>query len=534
MAVVSGPLDLSTRLSQFMNEMDGANSSYSCSLHDLPIRDPVLFQGAENPNACSLHELPLPGLINSYKTHQTTQAVANIFQRTPLKVSRGVKQYLYDDNNAEYLDCVNSTAHVGHCHPQVVSAGHTQMAKLSTAQGFGSDILAKYTKELLASVPEPLSVCYLCNSGSEANDLALRLARQYTGGTEVVAMEDGFHGILGVLVDLSSKMHSKVPNFKKPEWVHLVPLPDTYKIKTEEDWSKYLSEFEAEVATVDKTGRKLIAFIFEPLFAIPGVHIPPKYVIKSMFRSIRSRGGLVIADEVQTGLGRTGEHMWGFMNYEVVPDIVTLGKPLGNGHPMGAVLCSQEVSRRLGGYFTTFGGNPVSCAIGLSVLDVVLNEKLMSSAKMVGKYLTAEFTKLKERHQHLGDHRGLGLLHSIEIVVDKLSSTPAPVIATEIMYGMKQKNVLVAITGKNKNIILITPPMCFNIENSRRLIRYMDEVFTTLERNTENHSVIVLRDSLEAIPRERLKRGMFGGEVEAAKRIRISESSDGDGYEDMD
>jgi len=517
-----------------------------CTLHELPVTtttsssislngDQIIELDTDVPNICSLHELPLPGVVNSYNTKAGDNQP--VFLRSNLKVVRGVKQYLYDDNNVEFLDGVNGTAHVGHCHPQVVNACNQQSSKLAAAQGFASDVLSKYIKELVDTLPEPLSVCFLTNSGSEANDLALRLSGQYTGRRDVVCVEDSYHGNLGVLIDVSHKMHSKVPKYKKPDWVHVFSLPDTYRIRTEEKWEKYTREFDELVEQLTSQKTPVSAFILEPMSVIAGLHIPPASVIKSMFRSIRSRGGLIIADEVQTGLGRTGEYMWGFMNFEVVPDIVTIGKPLGNGHPMGAVICSRDVSSKLGGYFSTFGGNPVSCAAGLAVLEVLRNEKLMSSAKMVGRFTKASLEMLKDNHNMLGDIRGMGLVYALEIVENRVdSNTPDPKLATEVMYGLRQKNTLVAITGRNKNILLFTPPMCFNIENSRRLVKSLDEVLTVLESQPVKQSVIISRESLEAVSRAHLKRAFIGStEVEAAKRTRQeSEVEEGEGYEDMD
>merc|ERR1712106_1251583 len=279
----------------------------------------------------------------------------------------------------EYLDCVNGTAHVGHCHPQVVSTGQSQMAKLVTAQGFVSDILKKYVKQLVETMPEPLSVCYLTNSGSEANDLALRLATSYTEREDVVVVEDGYHGNLGILVDISPKMHSKIPNYKKKENVHITKVPDQFRGKfrydDEEAGLKYAQEVEKTILAAEAKGRKIAAFICEPMFVIPGVFPTPPSYFKHVYKIVRKHGGLI------------------------VPDIVTIGKPLGNGHPMGAVICSREVSEKLGGYFSTFGGNPVSCAIGLSVLEIVKNEKLVSSAKMVGKHLLKSLQELQQKHQ---------------------------------------------------------------------------------------------------------------------------------------
>jgi len=535
---------------RYLETADSTNNSTNCNLHEIPSSNNILsrFQDVENINQCSLHEIPVVK-ANSITNTRTTN---HVFQRSPLKLVSGMKQYVYDENDIEYLDCINGTAHVGHCHPQVVSAGQNQMSKLSTAQGFVSNVLNKYVKELVSSLPEPLSVCYLVNSGSEANDLALRLSSQYTGNKDVLVVEDSYHGNLGVLIDVSLKMHDKVPNYTKPDWVHSVPIPDSYRTSTPEDWNQYLKNFEDTLEDLYKSGAKLSAFLFEPFFVIPGVHTPPPSIIKSMVKAIRARGGLIIVDEVQTGLGRTGDYMWGFMNYEIIPDIITVGKPLGNGHPMGAVITSTEISSKLGAYFSTYGGNPVSCAIGLSVLEIVKNEKLMTSARMVGKYLTSEFDKMVRSHEFLGNHRGTGLVHALEIVKTTSSKLPSADYASEIMYGLRVKNILVAITGVNKNIILVTPPLCFNMENSRRLISTLDEVITTLENKVNNQSVIVMRDSLENFSRDSLKRGIIGSEQvsdyggnsesgesqatsSASKRARlVSETDEANPYEDMD
>merc|ERR1719481_1854899 len=241
----------------------------------------------------------------------------------------------------------------------------------------------------------------------------------------------------------------------------------------------YAQEVENVILAAEAKGRKIAAFICEPMFVIPGVYPTPPAYFKHVYRVVRQHGGLVIADEVQTGLGRTGSHMWGFQHFDVVPDIVTTGKPLGNGHPMGAVICSREVSERLGGYFSTFGGNPVACAIGLTVLEVIANEKLMSSAKMVGRSLQSSLQKLVDKHECLGDIRGSGLIWAIEIVNNKRENKPEPKLATEIMYRLKGKQVLVDLTGRNENVILFSPPMCFTMENGRVFTKCLDEVLAS-------------------------------------------------------
>jgi len=518
----------------------------NCSLHELPVPSSStseLYSMLDDPNNSCMHQLPV---TNGDKlSNNGGQDMVDMFNRVPLRITRAIKQYMYDDNGVEYLDCVNGTAHVGHCHPQVVSTGQSQMAKLVTAQGFVSDVLKKYVKQLVETLPEPLSVCYLTNSGSEANDLALRLATSYTEREDVVVVEDGYHGNLGILVDISPKMHAKIPKYKKKENVHITKLPDQfrgkYRYDDEEAGLKYAQEVEKTILAAEAKGRKIAAFICEPMFVIPGVFPTPPSYFKHVYKIVRQHGGLVIADEVQTGLGRTGNHMWGFMNYEVVPDIVTIGKPLGNGHPMGAVVCSREVSEKLGGYFSTFGGNPVSCALGLSVFEIVKNEKLVSSAKMVGRHLLKSLQELQQKHQCLGDVRGAGLVQGLEIVNNKQERIPTPNLATEIMYKLKMKQVLVGITGRDKNVILFTPPMCFTIENSRKFAKCFDEVLSSLEPRTSSldirpRSVIVPNKVGMKRPIVENARSRILMELDSAndsKRIRISEAEE-DHYGDMD
>merc|ERR1719220_2499058 len=271
--------------------------------------------------------------------------------------------------------------------------------------------------------------------------------------------------------------------YKKPSHVHVAPLPDQYRGRhhySDEDASiKYAAEVKSQIAKLESEGRRLAAFICEPYFVESGVHPPTSQYYQQVYSAVRAHGGLVIADESRNGLGRTGEHMWGFQSFGVVPDIVTIGRSMSNGYPMGAVICSREVSERLGGYFSTFGGNPVACAIGLTVLEVIANEKLMSSAKMVGRSVQLSLQKLVDKHECLGDIRGSGLIWAIEIVNNKRENKPEPKLATEIMYRLKGKQVLVDLTGKDQNVILFSPPMCFTMENGRVFTKCLDEVLTS-------------------------------------------------------
>merc|ERR1711997_972883 len=412
------------------------------------------------------------------------------------RISKASKQYVYDEDGTKYLDCFNGVAHVGHCHPQVVAAATTQMARVATSQGFKSTLLQNYVKRLAQTLPESLDTVYVCNSGSEANDLALRLARQFTEEEDIVVTEDAFHGNLGILIDISPKMHGYVPNYKCKDFVHITPLPMSYnrsKLLTEEppsdlkgddldQWvaNKCADKVDQAFVEAKRKGRGVAAFICEPCFIVSGVCIPHKSYFERVYKTAHDHRALVIADETQTGLGRTGDHFWGFQRYGVIPDIVTVGRPLGAGHPIGAVITSNRISKRLGAYFSTFGGNPVSCAIGLAVLDVIKNENLMSSARNVGQMLQEQLNELKTKYpQWLGDIRGRGLVIGLEIVSDATTKAPNSPLAINIMYNLKAEKVLVGISGKHKNVIFISPPLCFTIENGRRLVYALDSVLSS-------------------------------------------------------
>ncbi|XP_076048169.1 ethanolamine-phosphate phospho-lyase-like isoform X2 [Oratosquilla oratoria] len=405
------------------------------------------------------------------------------YASAPLKIVRAQKQYMIDDFGIQYLDCVSNVAHVGHCHPQIVSAGQAQMSRLVTAQGFINDCLNQYVKSFLETLPDVLSVCYLVNSGSEANDLALRLAKAYTRRHDVVVFDDAYHGNLGNLIDISPKMFKRMSQGKK-DFIHVLPLPDTFRGSYREAdvhcGERYSLEAERIIQQAVLNNRQISCFISEPIVVNCGVIMPPRNYYTHLYGLIRDLGGVCIADEVQCGLGRTGEYFWAFQHYGVVPDIVTVGKPLGNGHPMAAVVTTREISDALGEYYSTFGGNPVACAIGLAVLDVIQNEKLVQSAKAVGKTLIENFQHLKTKHANIGDVRGMGLCIGIEFVMDKVSRKPARELTEAVIYRLKEEHhILVQAQGPDKNVITLTPPMCFNQQNARSLVQALDEVLST-------------------------------------------------------
>ena len=394
----------------------------------------------------------------------------------PLHITRGEMQYLYSRSGEKYLDLVNNVCHVGHCNPHVVSAGQKQMAVLNTNTRYIYDGLTQYIQRLSYTLPEGLDYGFLVNSGSEANELAIRLARAYTNNHDIVVMEGAYHGHTGMLIDLSPyKFRGPGGKGVAEDWVHVAPVPDIFRDNSRD----YLNEFEGIV----RDARPIAGFIVESMLSCAGqIPFPQGYLAKS-FELIRSVGGLCIADEVQVGFGRLGSKMWAFEEHGVIPDIVVMGKPIGNGHPMAAVFTTKEIADSFKGmeFFSTFGGNPVSCAIGMAVLDVIEEKNLIENSKLMGELFIDGLTKLKNRYEIIGDIRGKGLFLGIELIKNRSSLEPAPKEAELLVEGMLSKNILLSIDGPRKNVIKIKPPMVISKEDVDRTIKSLDEVFSDIE-----------------------------------------------------
>jgi 4-aminobutyrate aminotransferase-like enzyme/Ser/Thr protein kinase RdoA (MazF antagonist) len=399
--------------------------------------------------ACRVTAARTPGeLLASRRRHLGPSL--SISYRLPLHIVRGWKQYLYDSAGRAYLDCVNNVAHVGHCHPRVVRAAAGQMALLNTNTRYLHELLVEYTERLAATLPEPLEVVYLVCSGSEANELALRLARAYTGSNAVVAMETGYHGNTNALIDISHYKFAGPGGRGKPAHVQIVP-------------------FESGLWPALERPDARPTFICESALSCAGQIILRPGFLKEAYAAVRAAGGVSIADEVQTGFGRAGSHFWMFETQGVVPDIVTLGKPIGNGHPMGAVITTPEIAASFANgmeYFNTFGGNPVSCAVGLAVLDVIRDERLQENAHQIGEYLVRGLRRLAERHHSICDVRGLGLFLGFEMT--------EPRDADELVNRMKERGVLLSTDGPRHNVIKIKPPLVFSRADADLLLERLD------------------------------------------------------------
>ena len=398
----------------------------------------------------------------------------SVSYRKPLHIVRGVMQYLIEADGRRYLDCVNNVAHVGHAHPDVVRAGQRQMAALNTNTRYLHEAMLEYAERLTATLPEPLKVCYFVNSGSEANELAIRMARAFSGERDMIVVDVGYHGNTTTLVDVSPYKFNGPGGTGAPDWVHVVPMPDTYRGAFRDDephaGMKYAQAVREAVGRIRKAGRRPAAFLAESILSCGGqVPLPAGYLAEA-YRHVRAAGGVCIADEVQVGLGRVGSHWWGFEEHGVVPDIVTMGKPLGNGHPLGAVVTTRDVAARFTNgmeYFSTFGGNPVSCVIGLEVMAVIEREGLRENALRTGDYLMGRLRELGDRHALIGDVRGSGLFIGIELVSDREKRTPAGREAAHIANRMRELGVLVSTDGPDHNVLKIKPPLCFSVSDSR-------------------------------------------------------------------
>jgi 4-aminobutyrate aminotransferase-like enzyme/Ser/Thr protein kinase RdoA (MazF antagonist) len=393
----------------------------------------------------------------------------SISYHRPLKIVRGSMQYLYDDTGRAYLDVYNNVPLVGHSHPRVVRAAQEQLGVLNTNTRYLHDNVNRYAERLTRYLPEPLSVCYFVNSGSEANELALRLARANTRQEDIIVLEHAYHGHTNTLIDISPyKFDGPGGGGRKP-WVHVAPIADDYRgpyRRGDADAGKKYAHHVAEILVrLRAEGRRAAAYISETLPSVAGQIVFPPGYLAEVYRHVRAAGGVCIADEVQVGFGRLGTHFWGFETQGVVPDIVLLGKPIGNGFPLAAVITREEIAASFDNgmeFFSTFGGSPVAAAAGLAVLDVLEEERLQENALRVGNYLIARLRELQEGHALIGDVRGSGLFLGVDFVRDLATREPAPDEASYIVNRLRDSGILTGTDGPHHNVIKLRPPLVFS------------------------------------------------------------------------
>lgn len=389
-----------------------------------------------------------------------------LFYRKPLHLVRGEGVWLYDKAGRRYLDAYNNVASLGHCHPAVVDAIAGQAARLNTHTRYLDEIVVNYAEALLEAFPPNLAHVMFCCSGSEANDLALRIARAATGGSGIVVTNHAYHGVTEATARLSPSLGPANPI--GPE-IWTVPAPDAGETEGGECFATGVSTALAEMAA---RGVRPAALLLDTIFSSDGIFADPPGFLSEAVARMRSAGGLVIADEVQAGFGRIGPQMWGFARHGLTPDLVTLGKPMANGHPVAGVVTGVETAARLGRdvrYFSTFGGNPVSAAAAMAVLDVIRVERLAERAAVVGRHLRDRLNGLRRRHAVIADVRGAGLFIGVELNASADATA-------RIVEDMRDSGVLVSATGPSSNVIKIRPPLVFGADHADLLTAILDEV----------------------------------------------------------
>ena len=403
--------------------------------------------------------------------------------QTPITFVRGAGQYLYDENGRRYLDAYNNVPHVGHSHPHVVRAAARQMTVLNTNTRYLHENLVRYAERLTATLPDPLKVCFFVNSGSEATELALRLARAHTGHKDLIVSDGAYHGHTTTLVDISPYKAETAGGQGLARWVHKAAVPDdyrgTYRRGERDIGLNYARGLEPLIASIEAEGCGLCGFMIESLLSCAGQIVLPEGYLKEAYKRVRAAGGVCIADEVQVGFGRVGTHVWGFELQGVVPDIVALGKPIGNAHPLGAVVTTPEIAASFDNgmeFFSTFGGNPVSCAVGMAVLDVIEEEKLQENALEVGNYLLETLRGLMPKHPIIGDVRGAGLFVGIELVRDRKTLKPAPEETSYLVNRLREYGILTGTDGIYHNVIKLKPPLCFSRRNAEQFVSVLDKI----------------------------------------------------------
>lgn len=438
--------------------------------------DPIEFLGIENQySSADLAE-------EIFETRQASLGKSlSLSYANPLHIVRGYKQYLYDKNGRRYLDTANNVAHVGHEHPRVVKAAQNQIGVLNTNTRYLHKNITQFAQRLLKHFPPELSVVHFVNSGSEANELAIRMAKTYTNQNDMIAVEVGYHGSTGACIDVSSYKFDGKGGKGAPPYTEIVPIPDSYRGKHigENTGQAYAQYVENAIQKIQSKGRNVAGFICESILSCGGQIVLPEGYLEKAFEYVRAAGGLNIIDEVQVGFGRVGSHYWGFELQNVVPDIVTMGKPIGNGHPLAAVVTTREVADAFANgmeYFSTFGGNPVSCAIGAEVLSIIEDEGLKENAKEVGSFLLSGLKELQKKFSIIGDVRGHGLFLGFELVRNRKTKEPADIECAYLANRMRQLGFLLSTDGPFHNVTKIKPPMCFSKENAEQLLEFIEKV----------------------------------------------------------
>jgi 4-aminobutyrate aminotransferase-like enzyme len=400
-----------------------------------------------------------------------------LFYDEPVQFVRGEGVWLYDPEGNPYLDAYNNVAAVGHCHPHVVAAIAKQAAVLNTHTRYLHETVLDYAEKLLATFPAEIGHVMFTCTGSEANDLALRVARTCTGGTGFIVTETAYHGVTSALTELSPSLGLSAA---KDSHARLVPAPRSASDDTGEIFARHVRD---ALEDMKRSGIRPAGLLVDTIFSSDGVFADPPGFLRPAVEAIRAAGGLFVADEVQPGFGRSGEGMWGFARHGLVPDLVTMGKPMGNGHPVAGMAARPELLAEFGArsrYFNTFGGNPVSAAAGIAVLEVIEQEGLIKNARRTGAYLMERLRQLQARHELIAEIRGAGLFIGVELRRGGVTGTPATKETAGIVNALRERRVLISAAGPHGNVLKIRPPLVFSTDHADLLVERLEQVLQAL------------------------------------------------------
>lgn len=408
----------------------------------------------------------------------------SLFYEEPVHLVRGEGVWVYDDAGERYLDAYNNVPQVGHCHPHVVKALADQAATLNTHTRYLDENIVRYAERLTGLHDDGLSVANFVCTGTEANDVALQAAQNFTGAKGVICTDHAYHGNSAAVVEITTVFgdaDKRGPNVKT------IKIPDLYraepKLGEPEIIDMHVGQVRDAIEMLEEEGAGFAGLIVDTVFASEGLPVIPADYIRKVVDCVHDAGGLYIADEVQPGFGRMGDHFWGYQHYGVTPDIVTMGKPMGNGHPLAGVIYRREIAQKFHGdvvCFNTFGGNPVSCAVGMAVLDVLEGEGLIENARVTGEYLLKSFDELKRNHDLIGDVRGRGLYFAVELVQDRQTKAPATQQTRQVVNGMRDRHILISTSGRYSNALKIRPPLLFSNEHADLFVDTLDEVLAAV------------------------------------------------------
>ncbi|MFK7954733.1 MAG: aminotransferase class III-fold pyridoxal phosphate-dependent enzyme [Lysobacterales bacterium] len=415
------------------------------------------------------------------RRNAATPASLKLSYKRPLALVRGERHFLFDEDGHRYLDAYNNVPHVGHAHPVVVEAVHRQMSMLNTNTRYLQDIHVAFCERLLALLPDSLTRILLTSSASEANELAMRLSRVATSHHDMVVMDHGYHGSTTGAMAISPYKHRETPSaYQKPDWVHVVAQPDVFRGQHRGDGAGqvYADEAKQTLDELCRQGHHPAAFFSECLPSVGGQIVLPDNYLSSVYAAVRDAGGICVADDVQTALGRLGHWFWGFEQQAVIPDIVVLGKPLGNGFPLAAVAMTEEIAQAFNAgpeYFSTFGGSSAACAAGNAVLEVLQTEDLQTNARSNGQQMFTALESMKDRHECIGDVRGFGLFLGVDLVEDRDTREPATELAHKVVNGLRDSRILIGVEGPHHNVLKIRPPMTFDAEAVEEVLTALDQ-----------------------------------------------------------